>query len=178
MRCRAEQVSLSMFLATVNASFALQFHWPTTLPSLKQVTHLESDFLTVSVWVFCILLPFQLVQLFGWVTIPASMITAYILFGLLNISYQIENPFGYDINDLDLDRYCRGLAIDLDLITSNMPGPDPKEWLYSVQNHPLWPLQRSVSFNETDKMGVETVKERLDERRRRVMELWGKGLDK
>jgi len=35
------------------------------------------------------------------------MITAYILFGLLHISYQIENPFGYDINDLDLDRYCR-----------------------------------------------------------------------
>lgn len=106
------------------------------------------------------------------------MVTAYILFGLLNISYQIENPFGYDINDLDLDRYCRGLAIDLDLITSHMPGPDPKEWLYNVQNRPLWPLQRAVSFNETDKMGVETVKERLDERRRRVMELWGKGLEK
>lgn len=106
------------------------------------------------------------------------MVTAYILFGLLNISYQIENPFGYDINDLDLDRYCRGLAVDLDLITSSMPGPNPKEWLYSVQNRPLWPLQQAVSFNEMDKMGVETIKEHLNERRRRVMELWGKGLEK
>ena len=105
------------------------------------------------------------------------MITSYILFGLLQISYQIENPFGYDINDLDLDRYCRGLAIDLDLITSYMPGPDPKEWLYSVENRPLWPLQHPV-FNETDVMGMDTVKERLDERKRRVMELWGKGLGK
>jgi Bestrophin, RFP-TM, chloride channel len=106
------------------------------------------------------------------------MITAYILFGLLHISYEIENPFGYDINDLDLDRYCRGLAIDLDLITSYMPSPNPKEWLYSGENKPLWPLQRSVSFNEAEKMGYETVKERLDERRKRVMELWGTGLAK
>ena len=125
-----------------------------------------------------ILLPLQFSQFFGWVTVPASMITSYILFGLLHISYQIENPFGYDINDLDLDRYCRGLAIDLDLITSYMPGPDPKEWLYSGENRPLWPLQRPVSFNEADKMGLDTVKERLDERRKRVMELWGKGLEK
>jgi len=106
------------------------------------------------------------------------MITAYILFGLLHISYQIENPFGYDINDLDLDRYCRGLAIDLDLITSYMPSPNPKEWLYSIENKPLWPLQRPVSFNEAEKMGYETVKERLDERRKRVMELWGRGIEK
>jgi hypothetical protein len=35
-----------------------------------------------------------------------------------------------------------------------------------------------VSFNEADKMGYETVKERLDERRQRVMELWGRGLAK
>jgi Bestrophin, RFP-TM, chloride channel len=106
------------------------------------------------------------------------MITAYILFGLLHISYEIENPFGYDINDLDLDRYCRGLAIDLDLITSYMPSPDPKEWLYNGENKPLWPLQRPVLFDEADKMGVDTVKERLEERRKRVMELWGKGLEK
>jgi Bestrophin, RFP-TM, chloride channel len=106
------------------------------------------------------------------------MITAYILFGLLHISYEIENPFGYDINDLDLDRYCRGLAVDLDLITSHMPGPNPSEWLYSVKNQPLWPLQRAVSFSETDKMGIDTVKERLDERRKRAMELWGVGLEK
>jgi hypothetical protein len=130
------------------------------------------------VWVFVLLLPFQLCQLFQWVTIPASMVSAYILFGLLHISYQIENPFGYDINDLDLDRYCRGLAIDLDLITSYMPSPDPQEWLYTVENRPLWPLQHPVSFSETDKMGIDTVKERLDERRKRVMELWGKGLEK
>jgi hypothetical protein len=116
--------------------------------------------------------------LFGWVTVPASIITTYVLFSLLHISYEIENPFGYDINDLDLDRYCRGLAIDLDLITSYMPGPDPKEWLYNERNQPLWPLQCPVGLNETDKMGLDTVKERLDERRKRVMELWGQGLEK
>jgi hypothetical protein len=106
------------------------------------------------------------------------MITAYILFGLLHISYEIENPFGYDINDLDLDRYCRGLAIDLDLITSSMPYPDPEEWLYTVENRPLWPLPHPVNFEDANKMGLDTVKERLDERRKKVMELWGRGLEK
>jgi putative membrane protein len=130
------------------------------------------------VWGFCIVLPFQLTALFSWVTIPASMITAWILFGLLHISYEIENPFGYDINDLDLDRYCRGLAVDLDLICSYLPGQDPHEWLYSEHNKPLWPLQRPVSFLDARGWGVDTVRERLEERRRRVMELWGKGLAK
>jgi Bestrophin, RFP-TM, chloride channel len=106
------------------------------------------------------------------------MITTYILFGLLHISYQIENPFGYDINDLDLDRYCRGLAIDLDLICSYMPCPPPEEWLYNTDNQPLWPLQKPVSFSEADRMGFHSVKERLDERRKRCLELWGKGLEK
>jgi Bestrophin, RFP-TM, chloride channel len=124
-----------------------------------------------------ILLPFQFCQLFGWVTVPASMVTGCILFGLLHISYEIENPFGYDINDLDLDRYCRGLAIDLDLICSYMPYPDPKEWLYSTENRPLWPLQGTVSFNGTEKMGLDSVKVRLDDRRKRCMELWKKGLE-
>jgi Bestrophin, RFP-TM, chloride channel len=106
------------------------------------------------------------------------MITAYILFGLLHISYEIENPFGYDINDLDLDRFCRGLAIDLDLITSYMPSPDPQDWLYSTENRPLWPLQPVVNFSQAAGMGLDTVKERLDDRRKRVMELWGIGLEK
>lgn len=106
------------------------------------------------------------------------MITAYVLFGLLHISYEIENPFGYDINDLDLDRFCRGLAIDLDLITSYMPSPNPNDWLYSTENKPLWPLQPVVSFNQAGSMGLDTVKERLDDRRKRVMELWGRGLEK
>ena len=131
-----------------------------------------------TVWVFMILLPFQLSQLFGWVTIPAVTVTAYILFGLLHISYEIENPFGYDVNDLDLDRYCRGIAIDLDLICSYLPGQDPKDWLYSEHNKPLWPLQQPVSFSDADKWGMDTVKERLEERRKRVMELWWKGLEK
>ena len=106
------------------------------------------------------------------------MVCAYILFGLLYISYEIENPFGYDLNDLDLDRYCRGLAIDLDLITSCMPAPDPKEWLYTADNTPLWPLQQGVALTDANDMGVDTVKDKLDERKKRVMELWVRGLEK
>src|SRR5208282_192584 len=84
----------------VSVSSVHRFLSLTILPFLKLV--IPYFYLLTSVWVFMILLPFQFCQLFGWGTIPASMITSYILFGLLHISYQIENPFGYDINDLDL----------------------------------------------------------------------------
>lgn len=49
-------------------------------------------------WVYCLLLPFQIYQLFGWLTIPATIIVTYILLGLVSCGQEIENPFGYDAN--------------------------------------------------------------------------------
>jgi len=36
----------------------------------------------------------------GWGTIPAIGIAAFCLLGILEIGREIENPFGYDFNDL------------------------------------------------------------------------------
>lgn len=49
-------------------------------------------------WVYCLLLPFQIYQLFGWLTIPATIIVTCILLGLVSCGQEIENPFGYDAN--------------------------------------------------------------------------------
>jgi ion channel-forming bestrophin family protein len=104
------------------------------------------------------------------------MVTAYILFGLLHISYQVENPFGYDWNDLDLDRFCRNIAIDLDLIASYMPPADPNVWLFNPKNVPLWPLPNGLTFAEAEHTPLDAVKDRLDERQKTVMECWERGL--
>ncbi|CAG8493621.1 19017_t:CDS:10 [Cetraspora pellucida] len=58
---------------------------------------------TLYVW----LLPFTLVELLGWLTIPVILVISFILFGVEAIGSEIEDPFGYDVNDLPLDDYCK-----------------------------------------------------------------------
>jgi putative membrane protein len=63
--------------------------------------------LSQSVWIYCLSLPLFLVGPTGWTTIIVVFFVSLILFGLERIGTEIENPFGYDPNDLDLDDFCR-----------------------------------------------------------------------
>ncbi|KKA26319.1 hypothetical protein TD95_003519 [Thielaviopsis punctulata] len=69
-------------------------------------------------WVYVMVLPFQLYNFLGWVTIPASIIASYIILGILFIGREIENPFGMDVNDLPLDIFCDQVADELDVIAA------------------------------------------------------------
>ncbi|KAH9846765.1 Bestrophin, RFP-TM, chloride channel-domain-containing protein [Lenzites betulinus] len=62
-----------------------------------------------TVWIYLFFLPFQLVDLFGWYAIPGVGIAAFIYLGLIAAGEEIEQPFGYDENDLDLDFFCRAI---------------------------------------------------------------------
>lgn len=42
----------------------------------------------------------------GWLTIPGMGLACTYLLGILAIGWEIENPFGYDDNDLPLDDFC------------------------------------------------------------------------
>ncbi|KAJ3076573.1 hypothetical protein HDU98_002093 [Podochytrium sp. JEL0797] len=55
-------------------------------------------------------LPFQLVPLLGWLTVPATLIAAYIMIGLREIAQKIEDPFGEDEQDLPVDYYCQDIS--------------------------------------------------------------------
>ena len=90
-------------------------------------------------WAYIIVLPFQLVGTLQWITIPASMIAAYIILGLAIIGREIENPFGNDVNDLNLDEYCRELAADIDVLTS-APAPRMADFVKHTENRLLFPL--------------------------------------
>ncbi|KAI0737202.1 Bestrophin, RFP-TM, chloride channel-domain-containing protein [Daedaleopsis nitida] len=65
--------------------------------------------LASTVWIYLFFLPFQLVDLFGWYSIPGVGIAAFIYLGLIAAGEEIEQPFGYDENDLDLDFFCRAI---------------------------------------------------------------------
>ncbi len=75
---------------------------------------------------YCFALPFQLVAQLSWMTIPAVGVISFALLGIEEIGLEIENPFGYDPNDLPLDKMCDRLLFDLEeLLTSY----SPKEYL-------------------------------------------------
>ena len=49
----------------------------------------------------------------GWYTGLASAIIAYAMFGIDEIGVEIEDPFGYDPNDLPLDSIGESLSLDV-----------------------------------------------------------------
>lgn len=56
--------------------------------------------------VYLVTLPMALVADFGWATVPALLLIAYILLGVEEIGVEIEDPFGDDVNDLPLKSLC------------------------------------------------------------------------
>jgi putative membrane protein len=56
--------------------------------------------------VYCMTLPLALVQKYGWEAIPATLVIAYVLFGIEEIGVEIENPFEEEVNDLPLEEFC------------------------------------------------------------------------
>ncbi|KAJ3777473.1 UPF0187-domain-containing protein [Lentinula raphanica] len=68
-----------------------------------------------TVWIYLFFLPFQLIDQFLWYTIPGTTIAAFIYLGFLAAGEEIEQPFGYDDNDLDLDMFCQEIIhVDLE----------------------------------------------------------------
>ncbi|EYE97829.1 UPF0187 domain membrane protein [Aspergillus ruber CBS 135680] len=110
-------------------------------------------------WIYVLVLPFQLYTTLQWVTIPASIIAAYIILGLDTIGSEIENPFGHDVNDLPLDTYCRQIALELDIITA-MPPPKVDDFTTRDENLVLYPLS-TTGFPEWKDRSVEEIRSAL-----------------
>jgi ion channel-forming bestrophin family protein len=68
--------------------------------------------------IYCILLPFQMVDDLKWWTALATALVSFTLFGIEAIGVEIENPFGADPNDLPLDAICNTIEQNVtDLIS-------------------------------------------------------------
>jgi putative membrane protein len=71
--------------------------------------------------IYCIALPFQIVGDLKWWTGAIAALISFILLGIEEIGNEIENPFGYDRNDLPLDELCQTLKQNIDdLIAQNL----------------------------------------------------------
>jgi len=59
---------------------------------------------------FLMTLPWGIISDFGWWTIPLSTITAYFMIGMEVVAEHVEEPFGLDEDDLDLEGLCKTIA--------------------------------------------------------------------
>lgn len=66
------------------------------------------------VLIYCLILPFQFVKDLGWWTGLFVAIVSFALFGIEQIGVEIENPFGYDYNDLQLDKICQTIQNNIE----------------------------------------------------------------
>lgn len=62
---------------------------------------------------YCFTLPFALVEPFHWLTVPATFLMAYTIYGVEEIGIEIEDPFGEDDNDLPLEAICQRIEGNL-----------------------------------------------------------------
>jgi ion channel-forming bestrophin family protein len=71
--------------------------------------------------IYCFLLPFQIVEDLHWWTGFISALVSFTLLGIEAIGLEIENPFGYDENDLPLDAICTTMKRNIDDLVSLTP---------------------------------------------------------
>lgn len=75
-------------------------------------------------WLYCLLLPFALLDPTGWLTPVFAVIVAYTFFGLAEVTEELAHPFGLTANALPLDAICRTAEISL-AAHLNEPPPPP-----------------------------------------------------
>jgi putative membrane protein len=77
---------------------------------------------------YLVVLPWGLVQDLQWLTVPVAMMITYIMFGLESIADDVEEPFGHDLDDLDLESLCQTIdqttseILSVDRISGSGPG--------------------------------------------------------
>ncbi|KAF4610301.1 hypothetical protein D9613_010471 [Agrocybe pediades] len=97
---------------------------------------------SVHLWVvtlmYCLALPFQIWSTLKWITIPGTTIISFIFFGFLVAGEEIENPFGYDKNDLNLDHFTNNIIRNELRAVTSTPPPDPARWAFVSENNLLF----------------------------------------
>lgn len=69
----------------------------------------HSSFIKLFTLLYIFILPFGLVEVFHYLTIPAVMVMSFAMFGIEVISEEIENPFGLEANCLPTSAMSDGI---------------------------------------------------------------------
>ncbi|KZP32154.1 UPF0187-domain-containing protein [Athelia psychrophila] len=104
---------------------------------------------SVHLWVvttiYCLALPLQIWDAMGWLTIPATVILAFIFYGFLVAGEEIESkphPNSYDKNDLNMDHFTNNIIRNELRAVTAVPAPKIAIWAFSSRNNLIFASQR------------------------------------
>lgn len=69
------------------------------------------------------------------------------------IGRELENPFGDDITDIDMDAFLRQLKVEINILTSS-PSPKADNFITTEENFPLGP-KSTLSYGAAKQLSVE-----------------------
>ncbi|KAI9928107.1 hypothetical protein MW887_002140 [Aspergillus wentii] len=67
---------------------------------------------------FGCVLPFAMVDEMGWWAVPITSLVIFTLYGIEGIGSQLEDPFGYDRNDIKMDALVGDAKTEIDVVLS------------------------------------------------------------
>ncbi|KAN0079219.1 Bestrophin, RFP-TM, chloride channel domain containing protein [Elaphomyces granulatus] len=103
--------SMQTQLSTLTDAFGkMETIWLTPIPIAHQIH--QKQVLAL----FGCVLPFSMVDDLGWWTVPIVTLVTFTLYGIEGIGSQLEDPFGYDRNDINMDAICQDLNIEVEAI--------------------------------------------------------------
>ena len=70
-------------------------------------------FLRQGIWLYLLILPWGIITSLDFWSIPLTIVQAYLFVAIDEIARAIENPFGDDDDDLDLDAICRTIELSV-----------------------------------------------------------------
>lgn len=68
--------------------------------------------------IYCIGLPFRVVPDLTWWALPIIVVVSFLLLGIEEVARELENPFGYDVNDIPIDDLCITIQNNVEQITN------------------------------------------------------------
>ncbi|MGD1805902.1 bestrophin family protein [Dapis sp. BLCC M126] len=87
--------------------------------------------------IYCFAIPFQFVAELSWWTVPVAGVISFALLGIEAIGLEIENPFGYDHNDLPLDNITTTMTEDIQEIIDSGSFNNSELWQGLVSLHQI-----------------------------------------
>ena len=84
-------------------------------------------FIRLFIMLYVAVLPFTVIDAYGYLTIPAVVMASYILVGIEMIGEEIEEPFGTDRNDLPLSQLSQLIRVNAhDILQVPLPPVEKK----------------------------------------------------
>lgn len=75
---------------------------------------------------YLMVLPFAMVDEMGWWAVPVMGVIAFTLYGIEAIGGQLEDPFGYDKNDIKMDAIVEDARVECDALLAEWKNKDSK----------------------------------------------------